>query len=151
MTYLKIHPIVPIDMIKISKRFEYALLSIGYLHENTQENTMLGVRAVALELQIPFDTLSKVFQILVHAKILKPVHGAHGGHILERPLKEIKFIELYRLFEEIPFGHKCNGPRDHCEIYSHCKIVTPMLQLHERLFEFFSELNVYDFLYPQKN
>lgn len=135
-------------MIKISKKFEYALMSMAYFHEHEGNK---GVRSIAEDLQIPFDTLSKVFQTLVHAQILKPTHGAQGGHCLQKPLQEIKFMDFYRLFEETPFGDKCNGPKDFCDIYSQCKIVAPLKKLHERLFDFFNELTLYELFYENKD
>lgn len=135
-----------LSMIKVSKKLEYALMSARYFHDHASTPS-IGAKIMARDLQIPFDTLSKVFQTLVHAKILHPIHGAQGGHALIIPLKDIQFLDFYLLFEEIPFGQKCNGPKEHCGIYSHCTIQAPLTQLHNQLESFFKNLSLYDFFF----
>lgn len=136
-------------MIKMSKKLEYALMALSQLQLLGASSAVVQVRALAQKLKVPFDTLSKVFQILVHANILKPMHGAHGGHRLIRSLDQIYFLEFYQLFDELPFGDKCNGPKSYCELYKTCNIVGPLTRLNNKILLMLEGLTLQDFLFEK--
>ncbi|WP_457618061.1 RrF2 family transcriptional regulator [Lutibacter sp.] len=63
----------------LSRASKYAILSTLYLAENSSKEKKISVKLIAEELDVPSPFLAKLFQQLVHAKIISSVKGPNGG------------------------------------------------------------------------
>lgn len=63
----------------LSRASKYAILSTLYLADNSSKEKKISVKLIAKELDVPSPFLAKLFQQLVHAKIISSVKGPNGG------------------------------------------------------------------------
>ena len=95
----------------LSNTCKYALRSIIYIGIKSQAGTLVNVRTIASELDVPMQFLSKILQIFVRKEILTSTKGPAGGF---RFLKNPDEVTLFQLVEII------DGP----ELFEHCIIGT---------------------------
>jgi Rrf2 family protein len=133
-------------MLKINRKVEYALMALKYMSEKQNDGLTTG-REICQTFSIPFDTTSKVLQLMNQGEILKSVKGIKGGYSLNRPLNEISFSELTSLIEEKEFSNHCESESGNCDYYQSCNIISPIEKLNRKLIDFFSELKLEDLFY----
>ncbi|WP_456461694.1 RrF2 family transcriptional regulator [Lutibacter sp.] len=63
----------------LSRASKYAILSTLYLAEHSSKEKKISVKQIADEIEVPSPFLAKLFQQLVHAKIISSVKGPNGG------------------------------------------------------------------------
>lgn len=63
----------------LSRASKYAILSTLYLAEHSSKEKKISVKQIADEIDVPSPFLAKLFQQLVHAKIISSVKGPNGG------------------------------------------------------------------------
>ena len=95
----------------LSNTCKYALRSIIYIGIKSQAGTLVNVRTIASELDVPMQFLSKILQIFVRKEILTSTKGAAGGFLF---LKNPDEVTLFQVVEII------DGP----ELFEHCIIGT---------------------------
>ena len=129
-------------MLKLTRKTEYALLSLRYLQ--MKKNTELVTsRKIAEEYCIPFPVLSKVLQHLSREGYIEPVKGAHGGYRLCLDLNEINLWNFLETMEG-PLGLvDCLLDTD-CEQELNCSIQTPIRRINHRVRTVFNNLSVSD-------
>jgi len=64
-----------------------------------KEKRLFSVRELSLKLKMPHAFLRRILQILHKKNILKGYKGKGGGFLLEKKPKEIKILELIRIFQ----------------------------------------------------
>ena len=75
---------------------------------------------------VPFDTLSRVLQKLVKAKILTSTQGVSGGYNLSGNLESLTVYELLFIVQGPVEIARCIGDRpEDCSLSSICKIKSP--------------------------
>src|SRR5512140_592620 len=70
--------------------------------------------------------VSKVFQDLSRAGLVKAVPGRKGGYRLARPPREITLLEVVRLIDRNPASDCCLLSDGECPIQDHCGYVDVM-------------------------
>jgi len=66
----------------LSRASKYAILSTLYLAEHSSKEKKISVKQIADEIDVPSPFLAKLFQQLVHAKIISSVKGPNGGFFI---------------------------------------------------------------------
>ena len=127
-------------MIKINRKMEYALMALSGLQGTHQQNIKTA-RELCSQYHIPFDTLSKVLQILKSHQIVKSTKGAKGGYYLTTDLASITYLHLSQILEENINIVECH--KEKCSLSSQCNIKKPMQNLNTLLDSFFSKLNLH--------
>ncbi len=117
-------------MFKLSKKAEYGLLVLHHLG-GLGPGAKATVGEIADAQSVPRVLLAKVTQTLKRAGLLTSTKGATGGYSLARPLENIYFLEVVRLFEEYVGMSRCADPGPvPCERVGCCALVTPMMTLN---------------------
>jgi len=136
-------------MLKMNRKVEYALIALKCLSDNPGKK--ISAREICDEFHIPFDTTSKVMQILNNHGILKSEKGIKGGYIILKSLYEMSFSELVKIIEgKDEFGPNCSSPTQNCELITTCNISGPISNLNNMIFQFLSDLTVGDLLHGNK-
>ena len=131
-------------MLKITKKVEYALVSLKYLRDEKKEG-LVTAREICSKFQTPFDTTSKVMQAMNNAGILKSSQGTKGGYALQKNLKEISYMELVSIVDPKSLNDEfCLTSKGRCEMYSTCNIVSPIEKLNVTLNNYLKNLNIYN-------
>lgn len=110
------------------------------------QKAQVSAREICELFNVPFDTLSKVMQLMNNAKILHSAKGVKGGYTLNQDLQNLTYYQLYQLIEGPSFGEHCNGPKDYCSQYAKCNITHPLHRLNARVIEFFQQISVLDLI-----
>ena len=84
---------------KLSVRSEYALLALIDLAENSNENTICTIGAIAERKKIPKKFLEQILLILKRGGYVKSRKGAAGGYRLAKNSSEISVAEVVRLMD----------------------------------------------------
>lgn len=122
-------------MIKINRKVEYALMCLNYLKDQ-QELSKGNAREISERFAIPFDTTSKVLQLLAQKGILESVQGVHGGYKLVGDLKLISYLDLAQVIEKKNFEAPCDQG---CNLIENCNITKPIRNLNASMLQLFKE------------
>lgn len=107
------------------------------------------VREVCEAYLIPFDTTSKVLQLMASGQMLKSIQGVKGGYILTKDLQQISYKDLARLIEGETFLLDCQSESKNCELYGKCNISSPMNALKHKVDDFLAKLTLSELLFDQ--
>jgi len=131
----------------LSRKADYALLILSYLHQKAQGGTARGI-AEKLGLKPPF--IANILKELCHHGFVSSHRGVKGGYTLARPADTITLAELLESLEEGFRLTVCNPPvlssharrnqsasqHDHeCSHAGGCALKGPLTQVHHRLLE----------------
>jgi len=132
-------------MFKINRKIEYALIALKHLSHNPKQ--LVSAKEICDTYKTPFDTTSRVLQIMAQNGILKAEHGAHGGYEIAKNLSEIPFLKLAEmLVGPIQIAICFHGNYSQCELTAGCNVIAPMLNLNERMYDLFKTISVQELL-----
>jgi Rrf2 family protein len=130
-------------MIKINRKIEYALMALKLMKEKNHSE-LTTAREVCDRFETPFDTTSKVMQLMNNCGILLSHKGVKGGYTLARDLSEVSYMELVELIEGKSFMMDCHeGP---CDLFHKCNITQPIKRLNDYLINIFNSISLNELL-----
>jgi Rrf2 family protein len=129
-------------MFKISKKIEYSLIVLKHLSQMGPTSQPVKVKDICGEYGIPFDTTSRVIQLMSGQNIIKTFQGANGGHLLIEDLQNVNFLELCELVEQKKFFTQCEDRP--CHLIDDCNIKTPFTNLNIFLSNILKQLSIKD-------
>lgn len=130
-------------MLKISKKVEYSLMILKHFLDYG-ENQQCTARMICERYKIPFDTTSKVMQIMNNHHILASHQGVKGGYKLNMDLSSLTYLDFLKIIEGKDFQRLCT--KDACSLVETCNIIGPIDKLNQYLYLFFENLNVQSLL-----
>ncbi len=130
-------------MLKINKKMEYALIVLKHFQSQPGED-LLTARSICDLYNIPFDTTSKVMQVMNTHNILASIQGVKGGYRVAINLENINYLELSEIIEGKSIEHSCEN--NNCSIIDTCNITGPIQKLNEYLVYFFKTLSIKELL-----
>src|SRR3954471_19409552 len=89
-------------MLRLSKKADYALISLGYLAEHADQ--VVSAREIAERCQLPLPLLMNILKVLHQREILRSTRGASGGYRLAGDLSKVWLFELNELIERVENG-----------------------------------------------
>src|SRR2546430_5158528 len=110
---------------KISKRGEYALRALIDLGIASELGwPMLQISELATKEKLPIKFLEQIFTQLKAAGYVKSRRGKFGGYYLARPMNQLRFGAVIRLFDGPLLPIRCVGQmayvRSSCPYEVHC-------------------------------
>jgi Rrf2 family protein len=131
-------------MLRLSKKADYALMSLKHLAGRHESGGSSSAREIAESYEIPLELLAKVLQRLVRARLLVSVQGTRGGYRLGRPATTISVADVIQAVDG-PVTVTACSPDDHrCEQYSKCSIRDPLWKIRGRILETLTTVTVAD-------
>lgn len=134
-------------MFKLSRKVEYALMALSYLHKN---KNLTSVRDISTNLHVPFDTVSKVLQILNSHSIVGAEKGINGGYFLKNSLSTINLYDFCQLLEPQPLTRNCKhneGKQSaQCELIQHCNITSSIFTFNVLISNFLKQISLEELL-----
>lgn len=122
-------------MLRLSRKADYALISLGYLAE--REGRVSSAREIAAACQIPVALLMNILKSLHHEGVLKSVRGATGGYRIGLDLHAVSLLDLCRMVEQV------NSERT-----EKLALHGPAQALQYRIGRFMREVSVADLVLP---
>lgn len=130
-------------MIKINRKVEYALMVLKLMKGKTSDE-LTTAREVCDKYHTPFDTTSKVMQLMNGAGLLHSHKGVKGGYTLAHDLTHVSYVDLVQLIEGKSFMMDCHdGP---CELFNSCNIAQPIRRLNDYIINIFSSVTLNELL-----
>lgn len=130
-------------MIKINRKVEYALMVLKFMKSKGPEE-LTTAREVCDKFKTPFDTTSKVMQIMNNEGLLHSQKGVKGGYFLSSDLSDVSYVALVQMIEGKSFMFDCHdGP---CELMANCNIGQPIKRLNDYIINIFSTLSLNEIL-----
>lgn len=103
----------------LSGTSQYALRAL--LHVARIENgDFVTIKAVASELDIPQNYLSKIFADLARAGVVESARGRAGGYRLAQEPGDISLMRIVSLFDNVEQTRRCPLGRHDCSDASPC-------------------------------
>ncbi len=129
-------------MLKINRKIEYALIAIKHMR-HAYPGQLISAKDICDTYKTPFDTTSRVLQIMVQHGIVQAEHGAHGGYQIVKDLSKISLLELVNMIEgPVEIANCFHGNYSHCELTADCNVISPMLNLNARMSELFKTITI---------
>lgn len=125
-------------MLRLNKKADYALISLGYLAERADQ--VLSARAIAENCRLPQQLLMNILKVLHQRGILRSVRGASGGYQLAGDLNRLSLLELSNLVERIDSDDEPVGKR--------LAVHGPAQAMQYRLVRFMKDVTVADLVLP---
>jgi Rrf2 family protein len=79
-------------MLRLSKKADYALISLAYLAEHP--NHVLSARDIAQTCRLPLPLLMNILKVLHQRGVLRSVRGASGGYQIATDLTQMSLLDL---------------------------------------------------------
>lgn len=123
-------------MTLLSRKADYALLILSYLHQNKTGGT---ARAIAEQFDLSRPFVANILKELCNKGFLTSHRGVKGGYALARDAGTISLAELLEAVEEGFRLTVCNHTsdahpiEDACSHASTCTVKGPMGEVHARL------------------
>jgi Rrf2 family protein len=130
------------NLINVSEGAFLAMHSLALIAKKQPDR--VTVKHLAEELDASQAHLAKVFQKLSKAGYVKSVRGPSGGFILNKPAKEISFLDIYQTMEgDISLGH-CPLGKDTCA-FEHCIFSSNLHKISNEIYDTYKKITLADF------
>jgi len=128
-------------MLRLSKKADYALISLGYLAEHSEH--VVSAREIAERCRLPLPLLMNILKVLHQRGILKSSRGASGGYRIASDLSRLSLLELSGILENAE-GDGSGEMMDKKRFALH----GPAQALQYRIVRFMRDVTVADLVVP---
>lgn len=137
-------------MTLLSRKTDYALLILSYLHQKAEGGC---ARQIADRYGLSRAFVANILKELCQNGFVASHRGVKGGYVLQRPLEQVTLAELLEALEDRFHLASCTGrhdpvENDGCSLEPVCPIKGPMGEVHARVMEVFRRVNLADLLQP---
>ncbi len=137
-------------MLKVNKKIEYALIALKFIALD-QNKKSVTAREIYEKFNLPFDTLSRVLQIMSNHKILKSSKGNNGGYRLIKDLSDISYGELVEIINgEDQNNSFCEKSNELCHLSKTCNIIDSMQMIDNKIRNYLYRLDLNTFFTETK-
>jgi Rrf2 family transcriptional regulator, nitric oxide-sensitive transcriptional repressor len=133
-------------MFKINRKLEYALIALRHMSTKAP-GQLTSAKEICDIYHAPFDPTSRVLQIMAQHEVVRAEQGAHGGYQIMKDLSKVTLGELTEMIEGPMQIVNCfHGDYSNCGITASCNVISPMLNLNERITNLFQTINVQELI-----
>ena len=127
-------------MLKITKKVEYALISLVHLSEE-DNGYSASAKTIANKYDMPKEILAKTLQNLSSLGMIKSIQGPKGGYQISCNINEINIFEFIELIEG-PIGIvDCTLPNG-CISSACCTIKDPMSKINDKIIDTLKDITL---------
>jgi len=105
----------------LSRPAEYGLRAMAYI-ARMKPGERIRTRDLAAAVDIPPAFLAKIMRRLTEAGILDAKKGHHGGFVLAREPKQVRYIDIMRAVNFEPTADHCLFGLDNCDAENPCPL-----------------------------
>src|SRR5436190_905064 len=133
-------------MLRLSKKADYALISLGYLAEHAEH--VVSAREIAQRCQLPLPLLMNILKLLHQRGILKSSRGASGGYRIASDLGKLSLLQLSRMLENGEGGGASGEGNGEMLDQKRFALHGPAQALQYRVVRFMKDVSVADLVVP---
>lgn len=133
-------------MIRLSKKVEYALLSLQYMSQ--RKGQVCTVKEISERYNVSFELLAKVLSALSKKGLAVSLQGVNGGFMVNRAPESISIADVIHAVEgnktqivECLHDTECG-----CYVEEKCTIRNPLQRLQKAIDSAFTSMTVQDLL-----
>jgi len=127
-------------MLRLSKKADYALISLAYLAEHPDH--VVSAREIAESCTLPLPLLMNILKVLHQRGILRSTRGASGGYRIAVDLSKVSLFEMNELVERVENGEPAAATTKKFALHG------PAQALQYRLIRFMNDVSVADLVLP---
>lgn len=131
-------------MLKLSKKSEYALMSVRYLAINSNGKYSTA-RDISQYYDIPYELVAKVLQQLVKKNLISSYQGVRGGYSLVRTPEQISLMDIISAIEDNYRITNCMNEKSSqkdCSHFDCCMIRDPLIKVQREIDKIFQNITV---------
>lgn len=128
----------------LSKSSVYALRSIVLIAHTASIDSKIGIKDLAIELELPVHYLGKILQQLSKNDIIKSVKGPNGGFYLDEKSKKTKLISVIEVMEGIDYFKSCGLGLKECSDDHPCVLHDDLKVFRDGLWKLFNTTTIAD-------
>ena len=129
-------------MFKINRKLEYALIALKHM-DIKGDKGLTSAKEICVLYHTPFDPTSRVLQVMAQNTLLRAEQGAHGGYSILKDLSTITIKDLMdMIIGPIHIANCLSGKYSSCDMVASCSVISPMLNLNERIAEMFEKITI---------
>jgi FeS assembly SUF system regulator len=121
-----------IDMLKLSKKADYALIAVRHLATHDASRSQ-SASDIAEAYGISATLLAKVLQRLARHGLVTARHGSSGGYQLARHPKDISALEVISAVDGPVIITSCTTGHGTCDHSSTCTVRVPLRRVNESI------------------
>ena len=85
-------------MLKLTKKVEYALISLVYISEK-KDGELSSAKEIAINNLIPVEIMAKTHQKLASLNMIQSARGPAGGYCLSSDIDKINIVDFIEMLE----------------------------------------------------
>ena len=129
-------------MLRLSKKSDYALISMKHLAMRPDGGASSSAREISESYDIPLELLAKVLQRLVRARLLVSVQGTRGGYRLARHASAISVADVIQAVDGPVTVTACSEDDHNCDQFTKCSIRDPLWKIKNRILDALNTVSV---------
>jgi len=108
-------------MTLLSRKVDYAILILSYLHQRVEGGS---AREIAARFELSRSFVANILKMLCHKGFVTSHRGVKGGYVLQRPADEVKLAELMDALDEGFHLMPCtkDGSEEICSLVHTCPV-----------------------------
>ena len=134
-------------MTLMSRKADYALLILSYLHQHPRGGS---AREVAARFRLSRAFVANILKDLCHRGFVTSHRGVKGGYVLQRPAEDVSLGELIEALDDAFRLAECNqvAPHEGCGLVDVCPVKGPIAAVHDRIRGFLQEVTLAELFQP---
>jgi len=128
-------------MLALSKKTDYALISLAYLAERADQ--VASAREIAKAYELPVNVVANILKSLQQNKLLSSTRGVKGGYRIAGDLSAMSLYELIAIVDQTDDTCECAYDLEAASLQQ-----GPVVALHLKLTRFLREVKVSDLVLP---
>ena len=148
MVWLQWFPAWKVQVLRISKMTDYAIMVLVQLHRRCGE--VLSAQALAEAAQLELPTVSKVLKLLVKTGLVESYRGATGGYRLLRDAEDISVAEIIEAIEGPIAMTECSIDEGICAQESKCSLRGNWQRISLAISQAMSGVSLAEMAHPEK-
>ena len=128
----------------LSKTTEYALRAVVYIALNDAQDSKVGIKEIAKELELPAHFMGKILQDLVRKGVISSVKGPGGGFFMHRAASDINLLEVVQVIDGLEAFRRCGMGMKQCSDTHPCPLHNDIKAYRDQLLKVFSTRTIQD-------
>ena len=126
----------------ISKSCKYAIRATVFIASKADENSKVGVKEIAQEIEAPLAFTGKILQILTKNNIVSSVKGPTGGFFCSDAQMNLAVIEVVRVMDGMAVFSDCVFGLHQCSDEHPCPMHFEYAKTRDQMYASFKKMSI---------